>query len=463
MDSSSAVKLCQTFLKQVNGYMTSKKTNKIDKDVTAMIDSNFSFIDPNGTKLDKVSFIDWIFLSDSCSIFKNCYMIDYNSAKYLKSLNDSLDNKYFIVEVPLTANENFSSQMYKYYNIKNDNELKQRFMLYYELINNVDDKTFGISLIVTRLRQIRFMFCSFYGWIINDKMQGININKFDKKLTWYPSRLMNHIPGGGKNWYYNTKQKKEEVLKVLKNKTKLLDDICNIIIDYCNDILVYVIKELIHVFTSNYLLIEFTNNDIKHKYAKIISKKTDLGSASDEEESAESKSVVYTSDDGSASVVEHGNDDNGGVCGVDSDKSDNIKVFEGYINQIRSIVSDSMHMMTTEDGALNFKEFWFNIESIVAPSNDDKNDGENETRQRDYKLIDQFDNIVIVGNEEWIPETGGAYTYVTSICQVQENKVMFEYCQAVSPFAFTGEFDTTTANTVAEYNNSSVNVHELPI
>lgn len=175
----------------------------------------------------------------------------------------------------------------------------------------------------------------------------------------------------------------------------------------------------------------------------------DVESSSEEESTESRKGNDHDGSNVDFSVVKH--------------DSTSIKVFESYVNQVKNLLSDSMYMMTSDYGSLNFQQFWSKIESIVAPSIiDDTNDDNNEIKQRDYQLIDQFDNIAIVGHEEWVPEVGAAYTYVISICQVQGNKVILEYWHLSQPLAFTGKLDTTTAGSVAEY-NSGINVHELSV
>ena len=163
---------------------------------------------------------------------------------------------------------------------------------------------------------------------------------------------------------------------------------------------------------------------------------------------------------------------------------------EAAANRMIENVQNETELVMSQDG-INIESIYAEDEANVVNEPDEANITDTDTpwialaesvgvevKQRDYKFINKFGDMVIIGYEEWVDQLD-YYYYVTTICKssnnvednvqptnnVKKSLTMFEYCHVSVPFLCKDNFYQTVVKSVQQYNDT-INVkklYELPL
>ena len=110
-----------------------------------------------------------------------------------------------------------------------------------------------------------------------------------------------------------------------------------------------------------------------------------------------------------------------------------------YVQQMKDTLDDRFYIISRNDNGLNCTEFMKIMKSVGG-----KGHSKCSAKQRNYKLIDLFDGICIIGYEEWI-DNNTYYYYLTPIFvsnnnENKKNPILFIHAHVMMPFDVKTEF-----------------------
>eukprot|EP01084_Bolivina_argentea_P075473 136822_1 len=128
-----------------------------------------------------------------------------------------------------------------------------------------------------------------------------------------------------------------------------------------------------------------------------------------------------------------------------------------YFENLKDTLDKRFFIVNTNDDGRNYKTFVNDVSGVGGT--------ESSTflvKQREYKLLDIFDDIVIVGYEEWINDLS-FYYYITPIFSINKNKtgdkknpMLFVHAHVIRPLDEKQVFCKITSNNINSWKQHNV-------
>eukprot|EP01083_Nonionella_stella_P239859 839092_1 len=128
-----------------------------------------------------------------------------------------------------------------------------------------------------------------------------------------------------------------------------------------------------------------------------------------------------------------------------------------FLQNMKDTLDQRFHIINTYDNGIDYKQFTDHRISHIGG----KCKSDFRIKQRGYKLIDMFGDIVVVGYEEWIHQESWYY-FLSPIFEMnhsntkKQNPILFVHAHVVRPFDQNIEFTKNTTTDLVTWNENKM-------